>query len=90
MAAVAHGLVENRDTAGAFLERAITDCTEARTFNDLLIERENLAGIIARLAPPCQPAATAEESTEWMNEMIELIDTATNADLHPFKCVPRF
>jgi hypothetical protein len=90
IAATAHALVENADTTAAFLEIAIGDCTTAREFSDLLIERENLAMTITRMAPPFQPGATAEESAEWMNEIVELIETATNTDLHPFECVPWF
>jgi hypothetical protein len=90
MAAVAHAMVQNNDMVSAFLELIITDCMTVGAFEELVNERETLMEPIVRLAPPLQSAAIAEESVEWVNGLIQLIDAATNSESHPFECVPWF
>jgi hypothetical protein len=90
MGAVAQAMLQNFDSACAFLEIAIGDRVRVGSLDDLMSERDRLAQPILRLAPPCGPGAVAEDSVEWMSELLELIDAAANADLHPIECIPWF
>jgi hypothetical protein len=90
VAAVAHALIQNYDTTCSLIEILIGEVISSQPLHDFMANRDRLIKPLVQLAPPCSPASIPDDSIVWMDDLLKLIDTASNPNLHPIPCIPWF